>query len=49
MLNHKFMKAIRYITAILLLAARAGHIFLFIQEPRAEGSAVFFFSGLFIL
>lgn len=40
------MKAIRHITAILLLAAGAGHIFVFIQEPRAAGSAVILFFGI---
>ena len=43
------MKAIRYITAILLFAASVGHIFLFIQEPRAGGSAVVLFFGIVYL
>ena len=33
------MKAIRYISAILLFAAGAGHIYLYSQEPMAAGPA----------
>jgi len=43
------MKAIRYITAILLLAAGVGHIFLFIQELHAESSAVVLIFGIVYL
>jgi hypothetical protein len=43
------MKAIRYITVILIFAASVGHILLFIQEPRAEGSAVVLFFGIVYL
>jgi hypothetical protein len=43
------MKAIRYITAILLFAAGVGHIFLFVQEQHAEGSAVILFFGIVYL
>ena len=43
------MKAIRYITAILLFAASVGHIFLFIQEPHDEVSAVVLLFGIVYL
>jgi len=43
------MKAIRYVTAILLFAASVAHIFLFIQEPRAGGSGVVLFFGIVYL
>ena len=43
------MKVILYTAAILLFAASVGHVFLFIQEPRADGSVVLLFFGIVYL